>query len=422
MTAGDEVSARAVWQAPRCPFVIEYSPRVLDDIRLAVADAFFSLPRGGAEIGGVLLGAYELGRLTISGYTPLECEHAFGPSFTLSPADERRLKALIEAPHPADARPVGWYHSHTRSGIFLSPADLEIHRRFFPESWQIAVVLRPHTLHPMRAGIFFREPDGSIQSESCYEELVLQPLPMKQVPSVEPAAAEPARISFVVEPDLPVVARTPEKPEAAAAPIPQEAPPAEAPAPPRRRLVLLKALAGLIAAAAIGIGAAYSLRDKWNPRAMAMLHEAVPAPPPTLGLNTIDSGGQLQIRWNRNSPAVLRATAGELAIGGGPARQRIPLEKAQLLSGVLTVARQTERVDVTLSVVEPRGGPVSESTMFLGSLPKASDNGNLSGQIEQMKSDLNAEIERNKKLRRSVDELQRALREQQRQRLANQDK
>jgi len=44
------------WSAPACPFAIGYPARVLDDIRLAVVDAFFSLPRGGAEIGGILLG------------------------------------------------------------------------------------------------------------------------------------------------------------------------------------------------------------------------------------------------------------------------------------------------------------------------------------------------------------------------------
>src|SRR6516162_3893110 len=110
-------NALAQWSAPECPFTIEYSPRILDDIRLTVVDAFFSLPRGGAEIGGILLGDYRPGRLAITGYAALDCEHAYGPSFTLSPPDEARLKTLL-AQHAGGAdgmRPVGWYHSHTRS-------------------------------------------------------------------------------------------------------------------------------------------------------------------------------------------------------------------------------------------------------------------------------------------------------------------
>src|SRR2546421_10382192 len=90
-------STYAVWSAPQCPFTIEYSPRALDDIRLAVVDAFFSLPRGGAEIGGILLGKYEEGRLRIAHYAPLECEHASGPSFRLSPRDLEHLRDVVEA-------------------------------------------------------------------------------------------------------------------------------------------------------------------------------------------------------------------------------------------------------------------------------------------------------------------------------------
>jgi len=123
-------STETSWSAPQCPFTIEYSLRVLDDIRLAVVDAYFSLPRGGAEIGGILLGTHEPGRVVISGYLALECEHATGPSFTLSSKDEAQLAELLAS---SRGKVAGWYHSHTRSEIFLSEADLDLHQRFFPE-------------------------------------------------------------------------------------------------------------------------------------------------------------------------------------------------------------------------------------------------------------------------------------------------
>src|SRR5581483_1845375 len=65
--------------------------------------------------------------------------------------------------------------------IFLSEADQEIHNRFFPEPWQVALVLKPHTFHPMRAGFFFREEDGSIRADVTYREFTLEPLPLKLV-------------------------------------------------------------------------------------------------------------------------------------------------------------------------------------------------------------------------------------------------
>src|SRR3954447_24247379 len=107
-----------IWSAPERPFGIEYSTRVLDDIRLAVTDAFFSLPRGGAEIGGILLGSHENGRIAIVASTPMECEHAFGPSFFLSDRDQARLSGLMASDGRNLLKPVGWWHSHTRSEIF----------------------------------------------------------------------------------------------------------------------------------------------------------------------------------------------------------------------------------------------------------------------------------------------------------------
>src|ERR1051326_3976483 len=105
---------QAIWTAPACAFPVVYSLRVLDDIRLAVTDAFFSLPRGGAEIGGLLLGRYEPGRVVITDSLAIECEHATGPSFVLSDRDRRKLSDLLAQGSGLPAQPVGWWHSHTR--------------------------------------------------------------------------------------------------------------------------------------------------------------------------------------------------------------------------------------------------------------------------------------------------------------------
>ena len=187
MTNEGPASNVVTWSVPQCPFTIECLPRVLDEIRLSVIDAFFSLPRGGAEIGGVLLGRYSAGRLLVSGYRPLECEHAFGPSFTLSERDFARLRELLASAEsePGDSRPVGWYHSHTRSEIFLSDVDCEIHDRFFAQPWQVALVLKPHTFQPTRAGFFFRESGGQIYAEKSYQEIVLNALPI--APAQQPS-------------------------------------------------------------------------------------------------------------------------------------------------------------------------------------------------------------------------------------------
>src|SRR5215510_13681738 len=214
---GSADSSFAKWTVPECPFAIEYSLRVLDEIRLVVVDAFFSLPRGGVEIGGILLGSAVADRVTIVESVPLECEHALGPSFTLSPNDLAKLESqLAGLPTAGSARPVGWYHSHTRSEIFLSDSDLEIHRRFFPDPRQVALVLRPHTFEPVRAGFFFRQADGSMYAEAAYQEFHIDPLPAhprqghsRAKPTAPPPAPTPPASKPVAPPPPPTRAMPP---------------------------------------------------------------------------------------------------------------------------------------------------------------------------------------------------------------------
>ena len=164
----------AVWQAPGCAWTVEYPPALMEQVRRQVLEAFFAVPRGGAEAGGVLYGSREGGRVRITAFRPLECEHRGGPSFTLSPADHARLAQLVAAPGGLTVA-VGWYHSHTRSEILLSPEDLELHARYFPEPWQVALVLRPGAM-VTRAGFFVRDADGVLKADASPLEFVVQPL------------------------------------------------------------------------------------------------------------------------------------------------------------------------------------------------------------------------------------------------------
>jgi proteasome lid subunit RPN8/RPN11 len=364
----------ARWTAAECPFAIEYSPRILDDIRLAVTDAFFSLPRGGAEIGGLLLGRQERGVVTVLDAVAMPCEHAFGPSFELSPRDHERLAELVAATdRKSNMRVVGWYHSHTRSEIFLSDADLEIHKRFFPESWQVALVLKPHTFHPMRAGFFFRDRDGSVHGTAPYREFVLDPLPMRPVPSgngvPEPSPlfrglreSEPEgpviNVSSVVESVAPV--------EPVATPEPEPEPPVEVPppsflatAPPPSRRWAVWLIAALLGTSLGAWG--YHTRAEWLPTRAA---------PEKVDLTSIDRDGQLQIRWNGNSRAVQSSIRASLRIVDGDKPLTIvELGRPHVLTGSFTYARASGRVDVTLVLSQTGGTEVREATLFAGQPP-----------------------------------------------------
>jgi proteasome lid subunit RPN8/RPN11 len=54
---------------------------------------------------------------------------------------------------------VGWYHTHPRMGIFLSHYDTFLHNNFFPEPWQVALVVEPYK---SLAGFFIRDGSGAL--------------------------------------------------------------------------------------------------------------------------------------------------------------------------------------------------------------------------------------------------------------------
>jgi len=325
------------WRVEGKSPVIQYSLQVLEEIRAAAVEGYRSLPRTGMEIGGVLFGYREGDLVSVVAQRPLECEHAMGPAFVLSKRDEAALNALVvEARHdPAlgAARPVGWYHSHTRGDVMLSDEDLEIFDRHFPERWQVALVVRPQKFGPCQAGFFFREPDGSVRAEASYREFTLEPY--------EPAAGKPVR----------------RREQAPAEPLPAP-PPAALPAGGGAWkwafLVLLMLLAG--AAAAVG-GNRY-------------VHFG-PPPPAAIALRVIDVNGQLVIGWDRFSSAVRNAASGALVITDAGGKVTIPLDGEHLAAGGSTYARQSGAVEVRMMTYARGRELAREAVSFTGPPPSS---------------------------------------------------
>jgi len=52
---------------------------------------------------------------------------------------------------------VGWYHTHPSMGVFLSHYDTWLHSNFFPEPWQVALVVEPVSA---AGGFFVRQRSG----------------------------------------------------------------------------------------------------------------------------------------------------------------------------------------------------------------------------------------------------------------------
>ncbi len=121
------------------------------------------------EVGGVLLGdvRQEAGQLFVVITHALRAEFATETHGHLTFTQKTWLKIhqMHEAQYP-DKTIVGWYHTHPGWTIFLSDWDLFIHRNFFKQPWQIALVLDPSL---DRAGFFVWKGDALLDPHKPVE-------------------------------------------------------------------------------------------------------------------------------------------------------------------------------------------------------------------------------------------------------------
>jgi proteasome lid subunit RPN8/RPN11 len=383
------------WSAGEGSLAIEYSCALLGDIRVLVVDGLHRLSRGGIEVGGVLYGRRAGESLSIEAQHPIECEHARGPSFTLSENDLAGLEKMLGAAQSAAAglEPLGWYHSHTRTGICLSEEDLKLYNRFFPHPWQVALVLHPEKLGPVTAGFFFREADGSLRAESSYQEFEVMAVKARAAaapsahrvatPVATAAAVSAARTAPPPPPPAPV-APAPER--KANLPMPGKTPgrapaPEQAQHPPQRIMAAAETrtssdpeklgaflkrleprrnprtrwiLGALLCLAAFFLGLAS--RSWWVGRNI----------PQALSLRAFDQGGQLRVEWDRAAAPIVEAQSGVLEVVDGGQKTLIPLDREHLQSGGISYGRRTADVDVRLKVMGPGGVIAQEVTRFVG--------------------------------------------------------
>ncbi len=180
------------------PGGIEYPLDLMEEVRAFACEELLQVSRGGNEVGGVLFGTRRDGLLRILTWRPIACEHAHGESFVLSANDRMNLAVQLELARQnadlKDLRPVGCFLSHLQAGVCLATSDVETYDAFFPESWQVALVICPKGERRAEAGFFFREAGGKLETKASYQPFELQPLPAARAPvsSAAPAAASPA--------------------------------------------------------------------------------------------------------------------------------------------------------------------------------------------------------------------------------------
>ncbi len=326
-----------VWRAVNSPVAVEYSPVILEELRLEAEQAFQSIPHGGLEIGAILLGDHDGNVVRIREWRPIACDHSRGPSFILSQSDaerlERQLRDLAGDDSLQGMAPVGWFLSRTRARLSMTQRDIELYDGFFPAPWQVTLVLQPSREGPVRAGFFFREPDGSV-SEYSYEEFEVRRNPFALLQPPRPTAFKPT--------PPPVAEERKPAAELQPRPGPQPAEPARLPvsSPPARTRSRWLLAAAIMTVALIAGG--------WLLWQWPIQEQPVPL---ALHLETRDAG-EVLIRWNPRS--IAEASGGLLEIEENGETLQVSLDPAELRGGSVTFVRGAQDLDVTLTI---NGGP-----------------------------------------------------------------
>ncbi len=160
------------WEVPGKPVSVAIPLALMDLLEQETVQSFRSLSSLGSEIGGVLFGTAAPGKttlVTISSYEQVTCDYSLGPLYHLSENDLGQLDRAISRAKASGMVPVGFFRSHTRKGLGLDGDDKRLLDLKFPESYSIALLIRPYAAKASTAGIFIRE-NGEVRSETSYLE------------------------------------------------------------------------------------------------------------------------------------------------------------------------------------------------------------------------------------------------------------
>ena len=225
------------WAEPNSDITVCLKTETVDRLQMDALRVIVTSPRAGKEVGGVLLGRTETnntGAVTfVDDFVPFPCAHSNGPFYDLTAAEAAGFEAMLGHGRMRwEQSVVGYYRSHNRHGLFLSPGDLQLIQRHFPAPHNIFLIIKTLPNLACTAGFFFWKA-SRIQSEFTDSEAPLIPV------AVPAAVQDPAPTEAVAQaPDDPLIAATMEFARQRAL---------------RRRLIRGVAITGVAAAATIAM-------------------------------------------------------------------------------------------------------------------------------------------------------------------------
>jgi len=186
-----------VWRGVDPAAEVQCAAGVLAEIAQLAMNGYRRYPWGGVEVGGVLFGKTESGTVHISSFRQAVCEHHYGPAFDLSEKDYDAFEhLLVDAETDEELNglvPIGWYQTISRRDSGLSDQARAFFHRFFPEPWQVAMVVKRSKQDPFSIGIFVHDSQGRAEMHSPAQEFMLEELRQRHSRPMVPETAAQER-------------------------------------------------------------------------------------------------------------------------------------------------------------------------------------------------------------------------------------
>jgi hypothetical protein len=337
-----------VWEVTGQPVAIHLRLDVVDRMAAEILRGFGSVPKRGAEVGGILVGVIasaatpgDASIVRIEDFEPVPCKYVRGPSYLLTEYERMLFDEVCERRSPANAGhtyAVGYYRSHTRDGFTLEPEDIDLLDQHFRLPAQVALLVKPLATKPGVGGFFVRK-NGVFPASTPLEF----PFRRWEMTGEEP----PSRAS------------TPEKKDAAPGMRPErivsaepEEPPQEARAPKRPKSRAGIWMVGAFVFLLLGVLLGYEASRITAPRRASDF---------TLSLAVERTGENLTVRWNPGSPAIRSASNGVLEIDDGGETKRVELDRANLSGGSMVYRNTSDKIHFRLIAYLDTGLSVAQA-------------------------------------------------------------
>ena len=336
-TLAAELSPDYVWAFPGSPVRIHLSLSVVSKLREQLFTGFD--PGSAKEIGGLLLGKAQAGRVDI---TDIRSFSATEDGYIAwSSADKVHLKSLLQKHQSDHSLPsiVGYFRSDLRGGIRLSEEDLTLSRELFSDPEQVFLIISGQASGTPTAGFFFWD-RGSIFAEASFMQF---PLDERLLATPRPSILPPAPSVL-----------PPGQNDVSDVPIPH------ARSKSSYRFILW-ALGLFLLALAAGVAVYRPFKPATQQSTVAI---ASPVSSTSMSLSAVRTGQNVTITWDSRLPAIAEARIGVLTIKAGSSQAEFPMTKAQLQISKMIYVTEADRLELTLEVFSPNGISMRESIML----------------------------------------------------------